>query len=751
MDPDNARKCALGCCGLMVLVLGAIFTMPLWKRDGAFEAGLRRERERRDQEAMAQPPAPPPAEAPPRSPRAELEGLWHGQRHPEAWTLARRLLQEGDPDAQAAARQWLPGLATSLFETACQAGDEARMQAVRAETKSLLDKASGADAAELRRRLRDHLANMARRLREAKLEQARAAFRSGDASAIEAVIAAAWDDPEAALPEQECREFLAGRWRERHDAGDEPGAEAALRRAAEFAAGDVQDIQYWGYRNGALEAALGVAYPYDELLARGRAALAAGDPALAVTWLSAAIRMSSASDSRLSVPVPDWVARQRSFSQALIALARAAELDRLRWLPPDRGFENKVEILLQLAASQGREAGQRDSADLPPARKFAEALQAGDELFSLYRGKLDRLREAESPDRVIGFCDQVMHAAVGDWLRVRGECLGPEPVLAGLPAAMRTALAEGASGLDEQLLRLLEQVRTRQCSPDFPGKEAFVDARRRACFEAGLDLVGRGQWPEGFAYFRHVLRQDPGSTEAAEITRLLSAQVDRARTARDFGRLHNLASFLIGEIHGQPFPADIARQLADCLTAAADHYRENSPMKRVFMLSLLADVLGDTPAGAAAHAEAMALGFAAVKSLALRSPEKPALTLPSLVPGCSVDAMENATPYHLMAFYEGPERFFVRLTPYTKGSLAIRDGEYELAVVVTGDEVVPYRAQYRYQAEVFAHSYYISEGGGANPPGAPGLTSGSFSLLRVPPGHDDLMVEPQSGVVFRRP
>jgi hypothetical protein len=746
MDSDEAKKYGAGCGVLILLIFGLIgfFSM----RD-ARQAGmeLRTQREQERLQAEAEVPASSPAPVVERkSPEAEIESLWHREEHREAYALAQALLRGGNDEEQAAARKWLPGLLGSLFEQAVQGQDLAAAKAIRAETRGLPGATNSTAAPEARKfaeRLKDELVNMGRRLQELQVEQVRQLLAAGDDAKIDLAIEAAWQDPEAALPEQEVLAHLVARWQALAGGTDRAAAEAALRRAAEFAAQDIHSIQYWRYRSGPLEEALAEATEYGELMRQGQAALAANDPVLAVACLSAAIKASSAADAKIKVSPDEWLERQRDLSVALVGLAEAAEAGKLRWLPPDHHHENKVEILLQLAAGYAREAQDRDRSGRPPEVKYGVAVKAWDALFRLYRTKLGRLVADEPPHRVISYCDEVMLQNVGSYISFRGIYFNPASVLDGLPPELREELQAETVEPDMQVAKLVEWIRLQRYAPPFPGREAFVDADLQANFQMGMALLWEGKWTGAFAHLRPILREHANSAIAAEIKTTLARTIDRAREAKDFNAIYNLASFLIGEMKGEPLPAEVTDRLVQCLAAAIEFYQDQSPMRKVFMLSLMADVLGDCDQGRDAHAEATRLGFAAVKAIALRTPEKPSLTLPSLIQDCSVDAFENATPYHLMVFYDGPERFFVRLNPLSKGSLALRNGDYETAVIVTSDETLPYRAKYQFAQEFLLHSYFIAIEGQAREQ-AP--LSGDYFLLRLPLGLK-AKVDPESGMI----
>jgi hypothetical protein len=511
----------------------------------------------------------------------------------------------------------------------------------------------------------------------------------------------------------------------------------------------VQSISYWKHRSGPLEEALSKRYSYKELMELGRKSLQSDHPVLALAYFSAAIKTVLSSDSKISIRVgsEEWCEMQKLFCESIVGTAALAEDGKLRWLPPDNNFENKVEILLQFAARSSEEAAKEDKSANPPETKYAVTVKAWDELLRLYRNKLNRLLRTQEPHRIASYCDERLYAGACSYVSFLGNCFGPEKVLKALPEKLRNELEKTAKTPSEKVFAVTELIRTKQYSPQFAGKEEFMKASLHAKYGMAAKLLSEGKYPEAFMYSREILREYPDGEEASGIRRQIAAGIDEARKSKDFNAVYSLASFLIGEMKKTALPAELGRKLAECLDDAAEFYKEKSPMKRAFMLSLMSDVLSGTDKGDSARDEAMKIGFDAVKKLPFKEQEKPVLVLPSTVKGCSIEAIRNSTPYHLMAFYDGPEKFFVRLNPYSRGSLAVLDGEYEIAVIVTSDSVVPYRSKSKYEKEFLLNSYFISEPGRTKSEAYPDEFMGNFSILRVPKEFKNAAVEPESGVI----
>ncbi|MFA6290295.1 MAG: hypothetical protein WC637_00865, partial [Victivallales bacterium] len=573
---------------------------------------------------------------------------------------------------------------------------------------------------------------------------------SGDSAKIDAEIDKAWKSPEALLPEKETLDYLVAAWSSAVDKAENSAAtEAALGRSADFAVQDVHSITYWKYRSGPLEDALSKRHSYKELIELGRKSLQSDSPVISLAYFSAAIKAVSSSNSKTSIRVgsDEWLEIQKLFCESIVGTAALAEDGKLRWLPPDDNFENKVEILLQLAVQYSKEAARNDRGAKSPEIKYAVAIRAWDELFRLYRNKLQRLLRTGQSHRIISYCDERLYDP--SYVSFLGNCFGPEKVLMALPEKLRNELEKTAKTPNDKLIAVTEIIRTKKYSPQFTGKEEFLKASLHAKYETATKALTEGKYPEAFMYSREILREYPDCEEAAGIRKQIAARIDDAGKSKDFNAIYYLASFLIGEMKNKDLSAELGRKLAECLDGAAESYREKSSMKRAFMLSLMSDVLSGTDKGDSARDEAMKIGFDAVKRLPFKNHEKPALVLPSTLKGCSIEAIRNSTPYHLMAFYDGPEKFFVRLNPYSRGSLAILDGEYEIAVIVTSDSVIPYRTKFKYENEFLLQRYFISEEGRGKSEEYPDDFMGKFSILRVPKELENVTVEPEAGLISK--
>jgi hypothetical protein len=694
----------------MLALLGVLYTMPLWNRSRT------REKPPETVQSIDEPTVPvanrpepaPPAPPPPpkKTPGQFIEDEIHANRHEEARQLALKYLEGGTEEEKNAAEKHLPSLNMRVFKELLAGGDHAK---------------------------------------------------------INAAIDRAWNDKDAALPERETLEVLVASWETAIANHDGDAAEAFLRKAAEFAVQDTHSISYWGYRNGALEDALCKKYPLANLMERGKESLDSGDPVLALAYLSAAAKLNASPDTKVPVAggPKEWLERQNRLCESFVGVGALAEAGKLRWLPPDENLENKVEILLQhatrhihdakrISASAGKD---KEDSVVPPEVKYAVAFRAWDQLFNLYLGKLDRICARQEPHRILSYCDDILYDGSGRWIAFLEDTCGTEKALKQIPPRIADAMSGEKNSATEKMQEFKEHIRLKRCSPEFKGKENFLKARQKAKFDSGKERFRNGKFDDAFGFFRDIFRDAPSSTEAVAARGMILESINSAGKSNDFDRIHRLASFLIGETKSSAFPPEIREQLARTLSAAADFFQSKSKMKRAFMLSLKSNVLGDSPEGNAARDEAMKIGFEAVRELPFKESPKSEIRMPSLLEGCSVDAIRNLTEFHLLAFYSGPETFFVRLNPYSKGSLALRNGDYEIAVVVTSDTVTPYRSKTTYQTEYNPLKYVIVRSNEKNTRwnDDSDFFSGKFTPLRTPKGFENTSFDPASGMFHGKP
>ena len=124
--------------------------------------------------------------------------------------------------------------------------------------------------------------------------------------------------------------------------------------------------------------------------------------------------------------------------------------------------------------------------------------------------------------------------------------------------------------------------------------------------------------------------------------------------------------------------------------------------------------------------------------------------MPSMVAGHSAQCIENQTPYHMLVFFKGEEEFYVRLDPFRRGVLVLKDGEYDNAVIVPREEVRPYHGKRTYAAVTRTEGYYIAREGQQAPADEHemGEVTGDYRLLRAPESGGPVTVHPATGLVF---
>ncbi|MBI4623570.1 MAG: hypothetical protein HY736_10180 [Verrucomicrobia bacterium] len=170
-------------------------------------------------------------------------------------------------------------------------------------------------------------------------------------------------------------------------------------------------------------------------------------------------------------------------------------------------------------------------------------------------------------------------------------------------------------------------------------------------------------------------------------------------------------------------------------------------MKRIFILSLLAQCFPAEAAGRQARTDAFAAAFEAVASLSAEQTSAP--ILPSPLAGHSVELINNGTDHHLLSFYRGPEMVAVHNWPWRRGTVVVPDGDYELAVLSPAATIRPYRGKAAFKRGVRVSEYVIQTTSGKNDAARTALSSlasGDYKLLYAPAALRALAVEPRTGL-----
>lgn len=488
-----------------------------------------------------------------------------------------------------------------------------------------------------------------------------------------------------------------------------------------------------------LAGALRETWPADELLARGDALLEEGNPDAALACFTAA--GADGQDERLdrcTLLSARQAARSGSKWADLASFARAGRLyetllferssfaaDRTRWRAAAVELM-KMELEWARRAADNQVFEEAEAALSRAVRRTAVAIwredttAAGTDLWAGVPAEIRARVEAPDPDAA--------REALAD-LASRGRWEVPQAALARETAAL-VAQAAAMAQVDEAWMHL--------------------------------------EWPtrhgESMATFRNVLRKYPGSRAAARVRELLEGAISRdggvvrlyaeagdltnENAVTKFSRLCEYLAFYVAEFE-PPGPEDPFRENLRSLLSDAAVLARAIPLVRAFLLSLLADAFPGDETGQVAREEVLRIGLSVMGSLPPRAPGGRSAEFPSLVPGHSAIALENQMPYHLLLFARGPETFYARLDPYSRGSIVLADGRYDVAVIVPTGEVRPYRGEARYEGVIRAEGYVIESAEGKVLHDARDITT-DYRLLRAPASAGPVRVHPDSGIVLPR-
>ncbi|MBI5882235.1 MAG: hypothetical protein HZB91_03925 [Elusimicrobia bacterium] len=272
--------------------------------------------------------------------------------------------------------------------------------------------------------------------------------------------------------------------------------------------------------------------------------------------------------------------------------------------------------------------------------------------------------------------------------------------------------------------------------------------REGLVFDWALDEAPKNP-DKGLPMLRSCLRRRPDAMFRAQADAAVRRLLRLAIGKKDLNRLTDVSAFLISEL-GPPAPGDpFHAELLSSLRSAAQEYQASSANKSVFILSLIADAFSSESAGVAAREAAITQGLAFFQKASESQAGGIALG-PSGLDGLSVVSVENSTEHHMLIFYDGPERFFLRLNPYRRASAVFRDGTFSIGVMASADEVVPYRSKISYAGQRVFHRFVIERlvNGRKEDDRAWAVpASGDWTLLRVPSGSAGLSVDPATGQV----
>lgn len=250
-----------------------------------------------------------------------------------------------------------------------------------------------------------------------------------------------------------------------------------------------------------------------------------------------------------------------------------------------------------------------------------------------------------------------------------------------------------------------------------------------------------------FAELRPLMRDGKDEARSQRALEAVVAAWRKARDAKSFDRLVDLSAFLVSEAGSPPADDPFRPEFKAGLAAMAEDAKAAGLGKRVFALSLLADAFPDDPEGRAARAEAAARGAELARSTTNRG-EPPQPVGASGLDARSVALVENGTAHHILMLFEGAETFFVRLNPYRRGSVVLKDGKYLVGVSAVKDEIASYAVEAPFGSVLVRQKFTAAAAGPAGPArGQFGTVSyGRWSLLRAPDG-EKFTVSPLNGTV----
>jgi len=739
---DQHRRWAMGCGVIMALALGAMYGgIHFWSSDTP---------EDRERFGDAQLPPPPTPQDP--TPREQIQALVNQHNPDAAKALCRRFIKEGPPEARDAALERLQGMLNDQFFAALNSKAYDPAHTALAEMASL--GAALTDGSPERQRWQASADNLQQQWQRAQQQRLLDVLKKGDAASVDALADKMAAEGSTNLPSREYLEYLMRKRAEALADGRKEDAAKRLRQAAEVVAGERVTAESWGFERSLVEEKLREELPGAQLLAEGRRLLAAQDYELAACYLLAYREPQDERPPKVKAEIEAWWLEHLQHKllgyEALLALSKAAGAGKLRWLPPDK-TENRIEVLLSLVTSAAQEIDRLDKRELGPAEKFSLPAAAWQAKFEMLQDKLSRQLKAGEYQAAESMAQQVLQFDSQAYRLHFSARYLKEDVWAEVPAEVRAFIEKKSKDPAQRLADLTAAVNSGEYIPEFPGKQVFLDGRILAAARLGIGLLPRDA-ARAYGYFREVLRQAPQSAAAQEFRDALFKAIREARDQKDFGKLYDHAAVFIGAMGSAGAPPDLREELARCLQSAADHYQNGAPMRRVFMLSLLADVLAGDPRGKKAADEATALGFEAVGKMKIDRPQPPSRVVSSGLPGLSVVGIDNLTDYHLLQFFDGPEQFFVRVNPHQRGCVLLQDGKYTKATLITNDSVLPCKEECAYTGLYAQHQYTIvtETEKGQTRQNNWDRAYGDFKLLRIPPGSGPFSIDPETGLVKKQ-
>lgn len=257
-----------------------------------------------------------------------------------------------------------------------------------------------------------------------------------------------------------------------------------------------------------------------------------------------------------------------------------------------------------------------------------------------------------------------------------------------------------------------------------------------------------GDTENAFAELRPLLRD---GKDLIRRERALTALRDAWRQSRDtdaFDRLVNLTAYWIAEVGTPAFSDRFRNEFKLGLMVLADKSKKEALNKQVFALTLLADAFPEDPQAREARREATTQGAKLARETTNRGAAPPAIGI-STLPGRTIALIENGTDAHIMMIYAGPENFFVRINPYRRGTVVLKDGQYLVGVATVKDDITPYALETTFSSKVVRQKFVVVLSGqhGNNQQNFGYSSYGDWTLLRAPDG-EKYQADPQNGLIL---
>lgn len=254
-----------------------------------------------------------------------------------------------------------------------------------------------------------------------------------------------------------------------------------------------------------------------------------------------------------------------------------------------------------------------------------------------------------------------------------------------------------------------------------------------------------------FAELRPLMREGKDKVRRQRAVDALVEAWRKARDAKSLDRIVDLTAFLIAEDGSPPHDNPFRAEFKTGLTAMTLDAKQEGLNKQVFALSLLADAFPTDPEAREARREAAARGAELARATTNRG-QPPQSIGGSGLKERSVMLVKNGTEHHILMLFEGPETFFVRINPFRRGSVVMKDGKYLIGVATVKDDIVPYAVEATLGSALVQQNFVIATRGPSGPAqGKFGFGSyGNWTILRAPDG-GKFSADPMNGSVRAAP